>query len=420
MLMKTAYSLLVTLGVARPLAAQVPFDGCIDRRDRPVRGIVDNSLGWAGTAAMLNGESVIYWNARAVQRASRTAKIFLYLHECGHHTLGHIWKRASPRWELEAECWAVQLMWESGMIQTRHLQSLAEELGRSRGDATHLGGEARKRSLRRCLEIKTDPVAWNTALDSLLAASETRFATIQGQGVPTPASATGSFESEVDLPGTYDCEITREHDIRCQVFAARDADRTTERFMVLSRIIGAWMPPDWHRVDRATPDGTVAHELVLADLTGTPRLQLTATTAHRIVFFMHPAEPPLPVETMAHRPEPPLETAATTRIGVPAADAVPPLSQGMSVRIRVPALGSKWLAARVARTAGTTPCLLFELPNRDAQGFPQYVFLQSVTAIEVDTRMARGPIAALPEAAASDWMPVPLRAAKSADAGCRR
>ena len=418
--MKLPFALLLTISLARPLAAQVPFDGCVDRRDRPVRGIVDNSLGWAGTAAMLNGESVIYWNAKAVGRSSRTAKIFIYLHECGHHTLGHLWKRAALRWEMEAECWAVQLMWESGMIQTRRLRALEDELAASRGDATHLGGEARRQNLRRCIEIKTDPAAWSAALDSLLLASESRFATIRGQGVPSPSSTTGIHESEVDLPGTYDCEITREHDLRCVVFASRSAERTTERFGVLVRIIDAWMPPDWTRVDHDTPDGTVLHEHVLTDLTGTPRLRLTATTANRIIFLMHPSEAPLPLETMARRDEPQLETAATTRIGVPAADAVPPLSGGMGVRIRVPSLGSKWITARVARTAGNTPCLLFELPSRDAQGFPQYVFLTSVTAIEADSRMERGPIANLPRAEESDWRPVPMSEARRVDERCRR
>jgi len=135
---------------------------------------------------------------------------------------------------------------------------------------------------------------------------------------------------------------------------------------------------------------------------------------------MHPSEPPLPLETMARRDEPQLETAATTRIGVPAADAVPPLSGGMGVRIRVPSLGSKWITARVARTAGNTPCLLFELPSRDAQGFPQYVFLASVTAIEADSRMERGPIANLPRAEESDWRPVPMSEARRVDERCRR
>ena len=48
--------------------AQLPFDGCIGRDDRPVRGIVKNDVGWAGVATIENGEPVIYWNADAHQQ----------------------------------------------------------------------------------------------------------------------------------------------------------------------------------------------------------------------------------------------------------------------------------------------------------------------------------------------------------------
>ena len=47
---------------AAPLAAQVPFEGCVDRWNQPVRGVVREDIVWGGTATRVNGESIIYWN----------------------------------------------------------------------------------------------------------------------------------------------------------------------------------------------------------------------------------------------------------------------------------------------------------------------------------------------------------------------
>ena len=415
----------VAMIAAGPAAAQIPFDGCIDRSDRPVRGIIDNTMGWAGTATELNGESVIYWNQTANARASRATQIFIYLHECGHHTLGHIWKPQAARWELEAECWAVQLMWESGMIQGRHLRLIEEELSTYRGDATHLGGRARRQSLGDCIEVKTDRKAWTEALTALLGASDDRFASIQGQAVPRPSSRTGIYESEVDLPGTYDCEIARDRAVRCVVFAARDPKRVEERFAVLARIIGGWLPPGWSAADTVPADSGIVRAYAAADTAGVERLRLTATSANRIAFVMHAAgvgEAP-PLETIAFRPAAPVpRTPSAGSDATPAAPDVPALAlpQGSAVRVRVPSLGGGWIRGRVARTASETPCMLFELERKDAGGRTQFVFLRGVGAIELDRRMRGGPVSGLAPAAESDWQPVELAAARRQDAACRR
>jgi hypothetical protein len=414
--------LAATLFGAGPVAAQLPFDGCIDRADRPVRRIVDNTMAWAGTATEVNGEPVIYWNERANARASRPTQIFIYLHECAHHTLGHIWKPRSARWELEAECWAAQLMWESGMIQGRHLRRIEDELSTYPGDATHLGGAARRQSLGDCIDIKTDRKAWGAALTEFLHASDDGFDSIRGQAVPRPSSRTGIHESEVDLPGTYDCEITRDRDVRCPVFAAREAKRAAQRFGALVEIIDAWLPAGWKGRQPRSADTSVVREYTVTDTAGIARLRLTATSAHRIVFVMHPAGtggdvPPL--ETIAFRtPPPPPAAAERTAPEAPAlAEALP---QGAAVRVRVPSLGGAWIRGRVARTAGAAPCLLFELERKDAGGRTQFVFVRGVSAIELDRRMRGGPVAGLPPASGAGWEPVALAVARRQDAGCRR
>ena len=418
---------LLCLPPARPLAAPLPCDGCVDRADRPVRGIIDNSMGWAGTATEVNGQPVIYWNQTANARASRATQIFIYLHECAHHTLGHLWKPQGQRWELEAECWAAQLMWESGMIQGRHFRLIEEELSRYEGDATHLGGRARRQSLGDCIDVKTDRKAWAVALGELLRASDDGFASIRGQSVPRPSSRTGAHESQVDLPGTYDCEVTREPSVRCLVFAAREPRRVAERFDALTKVVGAWLPAGWTGAETPPGDTAVVRGYAASDSTGVVRLRLAATTGHRILFTMLPADGGLPepaFEPVAFRredPSPgPAESAGTPP--PPAAEEVlaVPLPQGTAVRVRVPTLGGGWIRGRVARTAAERPCLLFELERKDARGRTQFVFLRGDSAVELDRRMRAGPVAGLAPADDADWQPVPLAAARRQDSGCRR
>jgi hypothetical protein len=426
---------IVALLPRTPLEAQLPFDGCIDRADRPVRGIVRNDMTWAGVATVEQGESVIYWNQRLMAGRSRTTQIFVYLHECGHHLLGHVWKANDARWEREADCWAVQLMWEGGMIAGRHLRVLEEELSRTRGDAIHLGGEKLLEALRKCLAVKTDRRAWTTALAKLVEAGRDSFASIRGQGVPTPSSRSGVHESLLDLPGTYDCEVTPEPAVRCTVFAARDGGRVADRFDALARIVPAALPSSWTRRESiGASEGalrTVAAEDSAAGLT----LALVATPAHRIVFTLGllgtpVAEelPALALDPVGFRPEPlsgpeaavdsvtdsaapPVTHAAVTR---------PPfvLHQGMLVRIRVPALRPGWIRALARRTASATPCMLFELDLETPDRQKRYALLRGVAAIEVDARMWDGPVRNLsPDGA--EWTPVPLDEVRRQDGGCR-
>ncbi|HEU4827935.1 MAG TPA: hypothetical protein VFT04_01955 [Gemmatimonadales bacterium] len=428
--MRISLGLLLSLA-ASPAAAQLPLDGCIDRADRPVRGVVRNDMSWAGMATVEKGESIIYWNQRLMGGQSRTTQIFVYLHECGHHLLGHVWKPNAAKWEQEADCWAVQLMWEGGMIAGRHLRVLEQELSRTRGDAIHLGGDELLAALRGCLAIKTDRRAWSAALASLVEAGADSFTAIRGQGIPAPSSSSGLHESLVDLPGTYDCEVTRTPAFRCTVFAAKDADRVSERFRELARIVPAALPPSWSSEETEPAPEGIVHELVGRDSVAGLQLSLVATPAHRIVFAMEllrgedpPSDAPmLPVDPVAFRAETapgPAEPAETRdESGTPRERGAFVLHQGVLVRIKVPALGREWVRARAARTASATPCILFELDIDTPDGQKRYAMLRGVTAIEVDARMWDGPVLNLP-AEEAEWTPVPLEGIRRQDAGCRR
>lgn len=436
-------ALILLLALPAALRAQLPLDGCIDRADRPVRGIIRNDMVWAGVATVEKGESVIYWNQRRMGGRSRTTRIFVYLHECGHHLLGHVWKANDARWEQEADCWAVQAMVEGAMISARHLRVLEGELSRTRGDAIHLGGEQLLAALKRCLEIKTDRRAWAAALARFIEAGADSFDSIRGQAVPTPASRSGVHESLADLPGTYDCEITAGNMVRCTIFAAREAGRVAERFAEVARIIPAVLPATWTSREARESSAGAVRELVAEDTASGLRLSLVSTPAHRIMFTLGVARPDvtadvamLPPDPIAFRAEP-----AAAPVGPevedqsPAADEpdtiTPPrparprdpsrfvLRQGVLVRIKVPAIGREWIRARTAQTASATPCILFELDLSTPDGHKRYAMLRGVTAIEVDARMWDGPVVNL-SAEGAKWTVVSLEGVRRQDGGCRR
>jgi hypothetical protein len=428
---------------ATPASAQLPLDDCIDRADRPVRGIVRNDMIWAGVATVENGESVIYWNQRRMAGRGRATQIFVYLHECGHHVLGHVWKTSAARWEQEADCWAVQRMSEGGMIAARHLRVLEKELSRTRGDAIHLGGRALLAALRRCMDIKTDRDAWRAALARFIEAGADRFASIRGQAVPAPSSRSGVHESLADLPGTYDCQVLAEPGVQCTVFAGRDGGRATERFGELARIVSAGLPENWASHETREPPAGAVRELVAEDTIAGLRLSLVSTPAHRIVFTMRPRqgdppadEPMLAPDPVAFRAEPPVaavrpdvdgeppargdsESGTTPGADTPDRRSRFVLREGVLVRIKVPKLGGEWVRARAARTASAAPCILFELDMETRDGQKRYAMLAGVTAIEVDARMWSGPVVNL-SAEGAEWTAVSLDRVKRQDAGCRR
>jgi hypothetical protein len=229
--------------------AQVPFDACLDRDGRLIPGVVDNSMGYAGIAVVRDGQPVILWNTHSNGRLSRTEQIFIYLHECAHHTLGHVYRSSvGARAELEADCWAIQLMVDGGMIKGRHLSELERSRRTVQGDNTHLGGAAHVRSLEECLTIRTDAKAWAAALDTVTRAALDSFTAQRGRLLDS-SSASPTFEALLDVPGTYDCEVVGVA-LRCMVFAARKDGAARERYQQLLELVKAWLPSSWTSVEQ--------------------------------------------------------------------------------------------------------------------------------------------------------------------------
>jgi hypothetical protein len=272
---------------APPALGQLPFEGCRDRQDRLVGRVEDNTMPYAGLATHQHGRPVIIWNAKTNGPLSFAERIYLYLHECAHHRLGHLEQFANDaRWEQEADCWAIQSMMDGEIIRSRHLVQLERSRRAVRGDAIHLGGEAHVRSLRQCLDVRTDRKAWAAALEAMYHASRDGFVTSRGRLVDS-LDGVAVYESLVEAPGAYDCEVAGAA-IRCTVFESRKPGPAVRRYEKLVGLIRRWLHERWGVTERRRDDGT-AHTFQARDAhNGT--LVMLAQTGARIRFLMERTE----------------------------------------------------------------------------------------------------------------------------------
>ncbi len=273
---------------AAAAAAQTPYSGCVDRLGRTVVTRDDNTMAAGGMATIVADTPVIYWNAHNLGPASESARTFIYLHECAHHRLGHLWKQNDPRWEREADCWAIQHMVEGGAMKGRHVVALEEELKNWPGDALHLGGTELVRSLQDCIDVKTDRRRWLAALDLFAQAARDSFASIRGNviyGLSPP-----TYETTADVPGTYDCEIRDGAVVVCPLFDGRKAADVARRFREISTILRSWTDTSWTVLDRDRPGDADPLQLhAMSHATGA-QISLIATAANRLFLILQPAD----------------------------------------------------------------------------------------------------------------------------------
>jgi hypothetical protein len=276
------------------LAAQVPFRACLDRSGAPVRQEENSRMANLAAASWVGDRRpIIYWNRKAMAGLSEVSRLFVYLHECGHITLRHIFGRASTieekrRQEDEADCWAIQLMLDAGMVKGRHLGQLEREWRDSRGDITHQSGAELVQSFQRCLSVRTDGKRWRPVLDSLLLAARDSFRTITGPLI-TESAAEQVRESTLDLPGTYDCEIKATGSFFCLVFASREAKPAARRQQDLTRILRDWMGGDWTISEQEMADGAETRRTLAEHVTTGTIIALSATRSGRVLFLARAA-----------------------------------------------------------------------------------------------------------------------------------
>ncbi len=270
--------------VAGRANAQAPFNACFDRLGQPIPTVADDAIGRGGVATYQGGQRVILWNSDANKSASATTQLFLYLRACAHHNLGHLQQRASAQTEGEADCWAIQLMVDGGMIGSRNLDLLQKEQVAVRGDSTRLSGKALIDSYERCLTIRTDASAWADALSAFTAAAPDSFGAIRGH--PVEDAMPGIHQSRQDAPGTYDCEVRGMDSVRCMVFAARKTSAARKRYQELIKIFRGWLPPTWTSVEQEGTASLVERQFLAQDSENNTVIALLVTSEARVYFVV--------------------------------------------------------------------------------------------------------------------------------------
>ena len=100
-----------------------------------------------------DGRPLIQYDSRAIDGVTAQHRLFVYAHECGHHSLGHDARQPfSPAQEADADCYGVRsLMAKSGITSydVMLLQAAMRDLGPD--TARHLPWRARMYDLEGCL-----------------------------------------------------------------------------------------------------------------------------------------------------------------------------------------------------------------------------------------------------------------------------
>lgn len=125
---------------------------CFDHRNIPVNEIPDLSIQDIAMATYANGYPVIVYNPNVTMSISRQTEAFFFAHECAHHVLAHAMRNIPFSSEQEADCWAVNALYNNGIFSNQDVRVVQNELSMlGRGDWTHLPGPQRAINLEACL-----------------------------------------------------------------------------------------------------------------------------------------------------------------------------------------------------------------------------------------------------------------------------
>lgn len=157
---------LVLLLGSSAFAQGVPLilPGCHNAKGRMVPHVVEHesiptyaAAGWHPQVG-----PIILLNPAIAAKFSVLFNMYAYLHECGHHRLGHVTPYMDPHRaihgiqqakELDADCYAVAKGIELGYIKnTNHLKEIGSQMIDWPEDPEHPSGEVRFRHMLTCAQ----------------------------------------------------------------------------------------------------------------------------------------------------------------------------------------------------------------------------------------------------------------------------
>ncbi len=127
---------------------------CTDYLGRQVRTYDVAGLGDAGWSEIFFRVPVIKLDPDVLRTLPGKMQVFFFLHECGHHKLGHLLS-GSGEAEPEADCWAIKTGRDSGFYARDDVVAFGRFFAPSNGSRLgHLPGPERHAFLLHCFDEK--------------------------------------------------------------------------------------------------------------------------------------------------------------------------------------------------------------------------------------------------------------------------
>ncbi len=131
---------------------------CSDFRGVAVRTTRMDDLGDVARAWVVSRMPIITIDSKWMATLPDKMQLFFYFHECGHHTLGHIYVPTTSS-ENEADCWAVKRGRKEALFSREDVVSFAPVFAHSKGSrAGHLPGPERAKHLLACFDNPSESV----------------------------------------------------------------------------------------------------------------------------------------------------------------------------------------------------------------------------------------------------------------------
>ena len=105
----------------------------------------------AAMASVINNGPAISVDLQKLNSTTPAFSVFAYVHECGHHYLGHVINgSANPQSELAADCYAAKKVRALGWLSQNGFNSAMQVLASFPGDASHPSGAYRAQQAQNC------------------------------------------------------------------------------------------------------------------------------------------------------------------------------------------------------------------------------------------------------------------------------
>lgn len=126
-----------------------------DQKGQVVKVIYNtNSPNIAIALAKPGAASVTIINPNLMKKFSYPTQTFIYFHEAGHHSMGHLINNSSTTMvqEQESDCFSIRVALTLSLIKHSDLEIIQKEIaGIGNGDWQHLSGATRSLNISKCL-----------------------------------------------------------------------------------------------------------------------------------------------------------------------------------------------------------------------------------------------------------------------------